>query len=61
MRTKNLGAIGAVWGGLIIANNLLSERADGNTAYESGHTLGIVLGLIILVAGLYYFFKKPNQ
>ena len=60
MRNKISGGIGIIWGGLILANGLLSDRSVGNEAYESGQGAGLVIGAILLLAGLYYFFKKPN-
>ena len=61
MRNKISGAIGIVWGGLILANGFLSERAPGNEAYESGQSAGLALGALLLFVGLYYFFKKPSE
>ena len=61
MRNKIMGAIGAIWGALIVANGIFGERAGGSTAYEVGQGTGVALGAIMLFAGLYYFFKKPND
>ncbi|MEM7359894.1 MAG: hypothetical protein AAF431_12410 [Pseudomonadota bacterium] len=61
MRNKIMGAIGAIWGALIVANGILGERAGGSSAYEAGQGIGIALGAIMLFAGLYYFFKKPDE
>jgi hypothetical protein len=59
MRNKIFGAIGAIWGALIILNWLFGTRPDGNTAYQSGQSAAVIMGVIMLFAGLYYFFKKP--
>lgn len=61
MRNKIFGGIGVVWGGLIVANGLLSGRAAGSAAYETGQTTGLIIGAIMLLAGLYYIFKRPNE
>ena len=60
MRNKISGAIGIIWGGLILANGLSSDSAVGNTAYESGQSMAMILGVIMFAAGLYYFFKKSE-
>jgi hypothetical protein len=59
MRNKISGAIGVVWGSLILYNGLTSH-AEGSAAYQSGHAVALVFGAMLLVAGLYYFFKKPK-
>ncbi len=59
MRNKIFGAIGTIWGGLIVTTRLLSESPAGNEAYQVGQTVGLVLGALMFVSGIYYFFKKP--
>ena len=59
MRNKISGAIGVVWGSLILFNGLVSH-AQGSAAYQGGQTAALVFGVLLVLAGLYYFFKKPK-
>lgn len=53
MRNKILGGIGIVWGGLIVLKWLLSSGAPrGSAAYQSGQSGAVVLGAMMLAAGL---------
>ena len=64
MRNRIFGAIGAIWGALILYNGLSSPvagaAAAGSSAYESGKAIAIVFGVALVVVGIYYFFKKPK-
>lgn len=60
MRNKISGAIGVIWGGLILLNGLASPAPTGSEAYRNGHTGALVFGGLLVAAGLYYFFKKPK-
>ena len=59
MRNKISGAIGVIWGSLILFNGLASP-AQGSAAYQGGHTAALMFGALLVAAGLYYFFKKPK-
>jgi hypothetical protein len=59
MRNKISGAIGVIWGSLILFNGLASST-QGSAAYQGGHTAALVFAALLVVAGLYYFFKKPK-
>lgn len=59
MRNKISGAVGVIWGSLILFNGLASP-AQGSAAYQGGHTAALVFGVLLVAAGLYYFFKKPK-
>ena len=58
MRNKIFGGIGIVWGGGILAMRLFGEPSGGSEAYQSGQTGAAIFGLIMLVLGFYYYFKK---
>ncbi|MCH6483265.1 LPXTG cell wall anchor domain-containing protein [Pseudoxanthomonas sp. LH2527] len=58
MRNKISGLIGILWGGGIVVSRLLSE-SPASGAYQTGQTAGLAFGVVLLGAGLYYFFKKP--
>ena len=59
MRNKIFGGIGILWGGAILANWLMGGSDGGSGAYQTGQNAAIVFGALMLIAGLYYFFKKP--
>lgn len=69
MRNKIFGGVGILWGGFILVNWLLfgTSSAPGHTnaAYRTGYTMGQwgahIFGVALLIAGLYYFFKKPKS
>lgn len=61
MRNKIFGAIGVIWGALILYSGLLSPASEaGSEAYKSGQTVAVIFGALLLGVGLYYFFKKPK-
>jgi len=61
MRNKIFGAIGIIWGGLIIGNKIVGNNPAGSSdTYQAGQTGAVIFGVILLIAGLYYFFKKPT-
>lgn len=61
MRNKIFGGIGIVWGGLILFSWLTAASPSGSSAYQAGRSGAAVFGGLMLVVGLYYFFKKPKQ
>lgn len=62
MRNKIFGGIGVIWGGAIALNWLTSDApASGSAAYQGGQAGAAVFGVLMLIAGLYYFFKKSKQ
>lgn len=61
VRNKIFGAIGVIWGALILYNGLSSPASEaGSEAYKNGQTGALIFGAVLLVIGLYYFFKKPK-
>lgn len=61
MRNKIFGAIGALWGGSIVLNWLVSDRpVNVNANYQAGLDAAVVFGCLMMLAGIYYFFKRPN-
>lgn len=60
MRNKIFGAIGVIWGGAILANGLFGQTSQGSDAYQAGQSGALVFGGVLLVAGIYYFFKKTK-
>jgi hypothetical protein len=61
VRYKISGAIGIIWGGLILFNGLTSDETEAvSSAYKSGQTASLVFGAALVAVGVYYFFKKPK-
>lgn len=61
MRNRIFGAIGVIWGALILINGFLSSASEADSAaYKNGQTGALVFGAVLLVLGLYYSFKKPK-
>ena len=61
MRNKISGAIGVIWGSLILFNGLSSPASEaGVSAYRAGQMIAMLFGVLLVVAGIYYFFKKPT-
>lgn len=59
MRNKIFGTLGVIWGGAILVSAFMRGGPDGSGAYAAGQTGGIVFGAVLLIAGAYYFLKKP--
>ncbi len=61
MRNRIIGIIGMVWGALILLNRLLGGQpgAQPGGAYAAGQSMAVIFGLLLLVVGAYYVFKKP--
>ena len=57
MSNRIVGAIGVLWGGGILASHFLREQPQGQGAYAQGQTFGLVFGLLLFAAGLYYLVK----
>ena len=61
MRGKIFGGIGILWGGALVFRWLTSGLpSGGSSAYQAGQTGAVVFGALMLVAGLYAFFRKPG-
>ena len=59
MRNKIFGGIGVLWGGAIVLGWLMTGSPAGSEAYGVGYSGGVIFGALLLVVGMYYFFKKP--
>lgn len=59
MRNKIVGGIGIVWGGALLVRWLMVDApVAGSAAYQSGQSGAVLIGTVMLAAGLYYFFNK---
>lgn len=61
MRNKIVGGIGMLWGGAILANQILGGPSDESEAYQVGQTVAMVFGGLMFVVGAYYLFKKSGN
>ena len=61
MRNKIFGGIGVLWGGAIVVRWLISGTQGGSGAYQAGQSGAVVFGLLLLVVGCYYLFKKSSD
>lgn len=60
MRNKIFGAIGVFWGGGIVVRWLMVGRDFDNSAFQAGQNTAAIFGVVLLLAGVYYLFKKPS-
>lgn len=58
MRNRIFGAIGVLWGGLILLGRLATgHTVDRAGAYAAGQAVGLVFATLLLVVGLYYLVR----
>jgi len=61
MRNRIFGGIGILWGGALVLRWLTSGTpSGGSAAYQAGQSGAVIFGALMLLAGLYYFFRKPS-
>lgn len=57
-RNRVLGVIGIVWGGgLLLKAFLTGESPSLANSYETGKSIGMLLGVLLLGSGIYYAVK----
>ena len=61
MKNKILGIVGIIWGGLILLRCIVSDSAGESGAYQTGQTMGVVLGAGLFLAGCYALVKKHKK
>ena len=58
MRDRALGAIGVLWGGLMLLGRLAGgSPGDGAGAYGMGQVVGLVFAVLLVAVGLYYLVR----
>jgi hypothetical protein len=58
LRNRILGAIGVLWGGLILLGRLKGGHAvQGAGAYAVGQAVAVVLAVLMVLVGLYYLVR----
>ena len=61
MRNKIFGGIGILWGGALVFRWLTAGTpSGGSSAYQAGQSGAVIFGALMLLVGLYYFFRKPG-
>lgn len=61
MRNKIFGWIGIIWGSAIIVSMFVRKAPLGNGPgpYAAGAMFGLLLGVAMLLAGIYVVRKRP--
>lgn len=57
MRDIVFGAIGVVWGSLILLSAVVSSKPEGEGAYASGRTAGLVFAVLLVSVGGFYLWR----
>jgi hypothetical protein len=61
MRNRIFGAIGVVWGGLMLVSAFLRGGPQGSGAYAAGQTAGLVFAVLLVLVGAYYLIRRGQQ
>ena len=62
MRNRIFGAIGVLWGGLILFSTLVKRpMIEGSGAYAAGQLMALVLAVLLFGVGLYYLIKGGSK
>jgi len=63
MRNRIFGAIGILWGGSVLVWSLFIRDWSrvGRGPYAAGSFAGVAMAAILLIAGLYFFFKANGK
>jgi hypothetical protein len=63
LRNQVFGAIGVVWGGLILLRAFLVGLPGGSGAYRHGHIAGLLFAALLVLVGGYFVLngKRPAR
>ena len=61
MRNRIFGAIGLVWGGLILVRTFFVGGPEGSGAYRQGQIGAIIFAALLVIVGAYYLIKGNNR
>jgi hypothetical protein len=61
MRNRIFGAIGLVWGVLILVNAFLRGGPQGSGAYAAGQTGALVFAVLLVIVGGYTLLKSGQK
>jgi hypothetical protein len=61
MRNRIFGAIGVIWGGLMLVSALLRGGVQGSGAYATGQSAALVFAGFLVLVGGYYLVKGGEK
>ena len=61
MRNRIFGAIGVVWGGLILVSAYFRGGPQGSGSYAAGQTGALVFAVLLVLVGGYYLLKGQQK
>ncbi len=61
MRNRISGAIGVVWGGLMLVSAFLRGGPQGSGAYATGQTAALAFAVLLVLVGGYYLTKGRGK
>ena len=61
MRNRIFGAIGLIWGSLILVTAFLRGGPQGSGSYAAGQTAALVFAVLLVVVGGYYLAKRGER
>jgi hypothetical protein len=61
MRNRIFGAIGVIWGGLMLVSAISRGGPQGSGAYAAGQTGAQVFAVLLVVVGGYYLLKGGQK
>lgn len=57
MRNRIFGAIGVIWGGVMLVSALFRGGPQGSGAYAAGQNAALVFAVLLVLVGGYYLVK----
>jgi hypothetical protein len=61
MRNRIFGAIGVIWGGLMLVSAFLRGGPQGSGAYAAGQTAALVFAVLLVIVGGYTLLKSGQK
>jgi hypothetical protein len=61
MRNRFFGAIGVIWGGLMLVSAFLRDGPRGSGAYAAGQTAALVFAVLLVLVGGYHLAKGGKK
>ena len=61
MRNRIMGIIGILWGGGVLVSFMMREEGIWGGSYGLGQLFGLLFGLAMFVAGIYYVAKGDRS
>ncbi len=61
MRNRIIGGIGILWGAGMLISFLIRSGSGEGGAYGAGQTMGLLFGVVMFGAGVYYVVKGGSS